>query len=164
MGDNDAVDFQLAAYYLDCISRDRDDKVSAYLTNAYGNVEYNQVFSRPEADVADAASYSTDARALFAKVRRSPTSLQRLVVFCPTYDTSLRLDSCMHELKENKYAGKTVVLGCETISKARALRTGADAYAKDFVTAVRLAKWLAENEKSCSGYEQVRHLATDCLS
>ena len=100
MGDNDAVDFQLAAYYLDCISRDRDDKVSAYLTNAYGNVEYNQVFSRPEADVADAASYSTDARALFAKVRRSPTSLQRLVVFCPTYDTSLSLDSCMHELKK----------------------------------------------------------------
>ena len=49
---------QLAAYYLDCISRDRDDKVSAYLTNAYGNVDYGQVFSRPEADVEDAASYS----------------------------------------------------------------------------------------------------------
>ena len=47
---------QLAAYYLDCISRDRDDKVSAYLTNAYGNVDYGQVFSRPEADVEDAAS------------------------------------------------------------------------------------------------------------
>ena len=67
---------QLAAYYLDCISRDRDDKVSAYLTNAYGNVDYGQVFSRPEADVEDAAAYSADARALFAKVRRSPASLQ----------------------------------------------------------------------------------------
>ena len=48
---------QLAAYYLDCISRDRDDKVSTYLTNAYGNVDYGQVFSRPEADVEDAAAY-----------------------------------------------------------------------------------------------------------
>ena len=88
----------------------------------------------------------------------------RLVVLSPTYGAYLSLDSCMHKLKENKYAGKTIVMGCETISKALALRTGADAYAKDLLSAVRLAKWLVEKEKSCSGYEQVRHLATDCLS
>ena len=68
------------------------------------------------------------------------------------------------ENKQNKYDAKTIVLGCETISKTLALRTGADAYAKDLLSAVRLAKWLAEKEKSCPGYEQIRHLATDCLS
>ena len=70
----------------------------------------------------------------------------------------------MNELKQNKHDAKTIMLGCDTISKDRAIRTGADAYAKDIVTAVRLAKWLAEKEKSCPGYEQIRHLATDCLS
>ena len=76
---------QLAAYYLDCISRDRDDKVSTYLTNAYGNVDYGQVFSRPEADVEDSAAYSADARALFAKadalhLRRVYTKTQQVII------------------------------------------------------------------------------------
>ena len=88
----------------------------------------------------------------------------RLVTLCPTYNANLSLESCMNELKQNKYDAKTIVLGCETISKTLALRTGADAYAKDLLSAVRLAKWLAEKEKSCPGYEQIRHLATDCLS
>lgn len=44
---------QLAAYYLEGIGRDRDDKVSAYLTNQYGNIDYGQIFSQPGTEEDD---------------------------------------------------------------------------------------------------------------
>ena len=67
----------LASYYLDCIGRDRDDGISVFISNRYGNPDYGQVCQSPlvEADRADGTNNAA-VRVIISKVQRSRQSSQ----------------------------------------------------------------------------------------
>ena len=73
----------VASYYLDCISRDRDDGISVYATNKYGNPDYGQIFSLPFQSVNSVVN-SQAVSNIINKARKSKFSNQ-LVLGYPLF-------------------------------------------------------------------------------
>lgn len=75
----------LAAYYLDCVGRDRDDGISVFSSNRYGNPDYGQISQPPSIETNnDAVSLNNDVRAIIAKAQRGRQSSQ-LVLGYPLF-------------------------------------------------------------------------------
>lgn len=75
----------LAAYYLDCIGRDRDDGISVFSSNRYGHPDYGQIIQLPSVETNnDTASLNNDVRAIIAKAQRGRQSSQ-LVLGYPLF-------------------------------------------------------------------------------
>lgn len=70
----------LAAYYLDCIGRDRDDGISVFISNRYGNPDYCQLFQSPaQIDNTVCATQDNAVRGIVSRARRSSQSLELVV-------------------------------------------------------------------------------------